>query len=107
MRNKTVYFPGDRTPDGQSCRITLDLSTNGHDPDFHAWLERLSSRDIRLALGNPTTGDLEARVGPRRQDIGHLISDVLDGLAAGDSAEVEGKVKARVAELCDRFPIYG
>ncbi len=42
------------------------------------------------------------------QDVGHLISDVLDGLAAGgDTGEVERKVKARVIELCDRFPIYG
>ncbi len=41
------------------------------------------------------------------QDIGHLISDVLDGLATADTATAERKVKARVAELCDRFPIYG
>ena len=41
------------------------------------------------------------------QDIGHLISDVLDGLAAGDSGAAERKVHARVAELCERFPIYG
>ena len=42
------------------------------------------------------------------QDIGRLISDVLDGLAAGgDTGEVERKVKACVIELCDRFPIYG
>jgi hypothetical protein len=32
----------------------------------------------------------------------------LDGLAAGgDTGVVERKVKARVIELCDRFPIYG
>ena len=41
------------------------------------------------------------------QDIGHLISDVLDGLAAGDSAAAERTVKERVGRLCDRFPIYG
>jgi glycine hydroxymethyltransferase len=40
------------------------------------------------------------------REIGHLISDVLDGLAAGDSAAAEQRVKARVGELCARFPIY-
>ena len=38
--------------------------------------------------------------------IGHMISDVLDGLAAGDSAAAEREVAARVTDLCRRFPIY-
>ena len=41
------------------------------------------------------------------REIGHLISDVLDGLADGDADPAEQKVKARVAALCERFPIYG
>ena len=40
------------------------------------------------------------------QQIGHMISDVLDGLAAGDSAAVERAVAAQVRDLCRRFPIY-
>jgi glycine hydroxymethyltransferase len=42
------------------------------------------------------------------QAIGHMISDVLDGLARnpeGD-AQVEQATKGRVQELCARFPIY-
>ena len=42
------------------------------------------------------------------QRIGHLVADVLDALAArpeGDPA-VEARVRAEVAELCARFPIY-
>ena len=43
------------------------------------------------------------------RDIGDMIADVLDGLKAngeeGDHA-VEAGVKARVRELCARFPIY-
>jgi glycine hydroxymethyltransferase len=42
------------------------------------------------------------------QEIGHMISDVLDALAAspdGDPA-VEAAVRARVEALCARFPIY-
>jgi glycine hydroxymethyltransferase len=42
--------------------------------------------------------------------VGHMISDVLDGLAAtggeGDRA-VEEAVRAKVRDLCERFPIYG
>jgi glycine hydroxymethyltransferase len=42
------------------------------------------------------------------QRIGHLVADVLDALATrpeGDPA-VEARVRAEVAELCARFPIY-
>jgi glycine hydroxymethyltransferase len=43
------------------------------------------------------------------QLIGHMVADVLDGLAkngeAGNSA-VEEAVKAKVIALCERFPIY-
>jgi glycine hydroxymethyltransferase len=41
------------------------------------------------------------------QKVGHLISDVLDGLArGGDNGAVEQAVRAEVAKLCERFPIY-
>ncbi|ARU15846.1 serine hydroxymethyltransferase [Croceicoccus marinus] len=43
------------------------------------------------------------------REIGHMVADVLDGLAkcgeAGDP-EVERNVRQRVEALCDRFPIY-
>ncbi|WP_144094738.1 serine hydroxymethyltransferase [Croceicoccus sediminis] len=43
------------------------------------------------------------------RQIGHMVADVLDGLARcgeeGD-AQVEQNVRQRVEELCDRFPIY-
>ncbi len=43
------------------------------------------------------------------QAVGHMVSDVLDALAAkpeGDSA-VEATVREGVLDLCRRFPIYG
>jgi glycine hydroxymethyltransferase len=43
------------------------------------------------------------------RQIGELIGEVLDGLAAsnsGDNSEVERVVRGKVAELCRRFPIY-
>jgi len=41
--------------------------------------------------------------------IGHLISDVLDGLAANgedNNGDVEKEVRAKVADLCAKFPVY-
>ncbi len=43
------------------------------------------------------------------RQIGEMIVEVVDGLAANGAdgnAEVEARVKAQVAELCARFPIY-
>ncbi|MBY4675172.1 serine hydroxymethyltransferase [Marinobacterium arenosum] len=40
--------------------------------------------------------------------IGNLIGDVLDGLAANpeDNGAVEAEVRAKVADLCKKFPLY-
>ena len=59
-----------------------------------------------IRLGTPAGTTRGFGVGEFRE-IGHLISDVLDGLAGGDAGPAERQVKARVAELCERFPIYG
>ncbi|WP_135077811.1 serine hydroxymethyltransferase [Terasakiella sp. SH-1] len=43
------------------------------------------------------------------KQIGNLISDVLDGLAANgedNNADVEAAVRAKVGELCKQFPVY-
>ncbi|NVK18031.1 MAG: serine hydroxymethyltransferase [Methylocystaceae bacterium] len=43
------------------------------------------------------------------KQIGHLISDVLDGLAANgedNNDAVEKEVRAKVGELCAKFPVY-
>jgi glycine hydroxymethyltransferase len=43
------------------------------------------------------------------QQVGHLIADVLDGIAKngpdGD-AQVEAQVRAKVHARCARFPLY-
>ncbi|QPH54843.1 serine hydroxymethyltransferase [Pontivivens ytuae] len=44
------------------------------------------------------------------REIGELICEVVDGLAANgeeDNGAVEATVRAKVQALCDRFPIYG
>jgi glycine hydroxymethyltransferase len=43
------------------------------------------------------------------RQVGELIGEVLDGLAAtnsGDNTGAEAAVRAKVAELCRRFPVY-
>ena len=60
---------------------------------------------IRLGTPAGTTRGFGVR---EFQDIGHMISDVLDGLVRdpdGDSAVVSD-VRGRVRDLCGRFPIY-
>lgn len=43
------------------------------------------------------------------REVGAMMADVLDGLAAGEGSneEVEAAVRDRVTALTDRFPIYG
>ena len=61
-----------------------------------------------VRLGTPAGTTRGFAVG-EFQIIGHLIADVLDGLAgngASDNGEVEARVRARVESLCAAFPIY-
>ena len=46
--------------------------------------------------------------GQEFKQVGNLIGDVLDGLAANgeDNAKVESDVREQVAALCKRFPVY-
>jgi glycine hydroxymethyltransferase len=61
-----------------------------------------------IRVGSPA-GTTRGFMTPEFEAIGHMIADVLDGLAAhGPDANgaVEASVRARVADLCARFPIY-
>jgi glycine hydroxymethyltransferase len=61
-----------------------------------------------VRLGTPA-GTTRGFGGPEFAEVGRLIVEVLDGLAANSAdgnAAVEAAVKARVQALCDRFPLY-
>lgn len=60
-----------------------------------------------IRLGTPAATSRGFGVEEFRK-VGHLISDVLDGLVGNPdgNAEVEARVLADVKELCKRFPLY-
>jgi glycine hydroxymethyltransferase len=60
-----------------------------------------------VRLGSPA-GTTRGFGAAEFREVGEMITEVLDGLAASpsDNAAVEAAVRARVKALCDRFPIY-
>jgi glycine hydroxymethyltransferase len=61
---------------------------------------------IRLGSAAGTTRGFGAE---EFREVGRMIAEVLDGLAANGeaaNAEVEAKIKAHAIRLCDSFPIY-
>ncbi|MFN3461404.1 MAG: serine hydroxymethyltransferase, partial [Oceanibaculum sp.] len=60
-----------------------------------------------VRLGSPAATTRGFGTAEFRQ-VGEMIGDVLDGLAANrdDNSAAENAVRARVKELCARFPIY-
>ena len=83
-------------------RAGLTCNKNGipFDPE-----KPMVTSGVRLGTPAGTTrgfGQAEFR------QVGKMIVEVLDGLAAngGDNTDVEAAVRARVEELCNRFPVY-
>jgi glycine hydroxymethyltransferase len=58
---------------------------------------------LRLGAGAATTRGLKER---EFTDLGEIIADLVDAAASGDSQAVVAASRARVAVLCERFPIY-
>jgi glycine hydroxymethyltransferase len=83
-------------------RASITCNKNGvpFDPE-----KPMVTSGVRLGTPAATTrgfGEAEFR------QVGELIVEVLDGLAANreDNGAVEASVRARVEELCGKFPIY-
>jgi len=80
--------------------ITCNKNAIPFDPE-----KPMVTSGIRLGSPAATTrgfGQAEFR------EVGRLIAEVLDGLAANreDNGAVESSVRERVQALCGRFPIY-
>ena len=101
----------DLRPKGVTGNITdaalgrAHITTNKNGIPFDPEKPAVTS-GIRLGTPAGTTrgfGEAEFR------EVGDLIVEVVDGLAANgpeSNAKVEAAVKAKVANLCNRFPIY-
>jgi glycine hydroxymethyltransferase len=93
---------------GRAAELSLDhagLTCNKNGIPFDPEKPAVTS-GIRLGSPAGTTRGF----GPAEfRQIGELIGDVLDGLAnsnSGDNNAAEGAARAKVAELCRRFPVY-
>ena len=92
---------GDITTDSlEAAGITCNKNGVPFDPE-----KPTVTSGVRLGTPAGTTrgfGNEEFR------QIGHLIGDVLDGLASSknDNSDVEKQVRAKVLDLCKAFPIY-
>jgi glycine hydroxymethyltransferase len=83
----------------ERAHITANKNAIPFDPEKPA-----VTSGIRLGSPAATTrgfGTAEFR------EIGEMIAELLDGLAAGGENPAEARVGARVLEMCARFPIYG
>ncbi|MEN8195527.1 MAG: serine hydroxymethyltransferase [Pseudomonadota bacterium] len=83
-------------------RASITCNKNGvpFDPE-----KPMVTSGVRLGTPAATTrgfGEVEFR------QVGEMIVEVLDGLAANreDNSAVEASIRARVEELCGKFPIY-
>jgi DNA modification methylase len=75
---KTIYFPGERVRNGSSARVTLSIPRNhGASPEFLAFATQLSSRDFRLAIGDPFIEDLEAQAQQERRSFSDVCVNLL------------------------------
>ncbi len=85
----------------ENAHITCNKNAIPFDPE-----KPTVTSGVRLGSPAATTrgfGTAEFR------EVGAMIVEVLDGLAANPdgNGEVEARVRDRVVELCSRFPIYG
>jgi glycine hydroxymethyltransferase len=82
--------------------LTCNKNTVPNDPEGP-----FTTSGIRLGTPAPTTRGFGAA---EFTEVGNMIADVLDALEKSNDPEensaAEEKVKARVQDLCERFPIY-
>jgi len=82
--------------------LTCNKNTVPNDPEGP-----FTTSGIRLGTPAPTTRGFGTA---EFEEVGNMIADVLDALEAAEDktapTDVEATVKAKVREMCERFPIY-
>lgn len=109
---KTIYFPRERVRNGPSARVTVSIPTNhGTAPDFVAFASQLSSRDFRLAIGDPFVEDVEAQAQRERRSFSNvclrLLSDCYSGRfgTSGTTRVVAAAARNAPPQLALPFPV--
>ena len=84
----------------ENAGITCNKNGVPFDPE-----KPMVTSGVRLGTPAGTTRGFGAE---EFRQVGHLIGDVLDGLASNrnDNFDIEAKVRGNVRELCRAFPIY-
>lgn len=84
----------------ENAGITCNKNGVPFDPE-----KPMVTSGVRLGTPAGTTRGFGAE---EFHQVGHLIGDVLDGLASNrnDNSDIEAKVLGKVRELCRAFPIY-
>ena len=84
----------------ENAGITCNKNGVPFDPE-----KPMVTSGVRLGTPAGTTRGFGAE---EFRQVGHLIGDVLDGLASNrnDNSDIESKVRGQVRELCRAFPIY-
>jgi DNA modification methylase len=78
---KSIYFPKDRTRASKSVRVTISIPTklnqDGFPETFLTYAQSLSSRNFRLALGDPFLEDLEQQAEIERKSLSDICINLL------------------------------
>src|SRR4051794_14657120 len=77
---KTVYFPRERVRNGSSARVTVSVPVrDGLPEEFVSFFHKVSSREFRLALGDPFVEDIEKQAHDERRSVsGICVGKLLD-----------------------------
>lgn len=99
---KTVYFPRDKVRTGQATRVTVSLPTEDGKMDqlgFADYVARLSSVDVRQAIGDPILEDLEALAEREDRSLSNVVVQLLRRTYTSGQQALEGMPLPRLSAL--------
>lgn len=75
---KTIYFPRERVRSGSSARVSISIPTSSTSESLTSYLANLSSREFRIALGDPYVDDLEAKAQAEGRSLSNVVLRLLE-----------------------------
>src|SRR5271170_6254150 len=91
---KTVYFPREKCVARKSARITVsfpcEIPEFKRGPQFRAFVSGLTSRQFRMALGDPLLEDAESAAAKQMRSFSnHCLKILIEKFAIHDCADSE------------------